>query len=51
MTDDEQQAATRAIWREAMVELGEEPDKLISDRATAQDECPAARHEPGRSVW
>ena len=33
MTEDEQQAATRATWREAMVQMGEDPDKLVNENA------------------
>jgi hypothetical protein len=38
MTEDEQQAATRAMWACAMTQLGEDPDRFISGRA-AQGEC------------
>ena len=37
MSEDEQQAATRAMWADAMRQLGEDPEGLISAR-TAQDE-------------
>jgi hypothetical protein len=40
MTVDEQGAAAMAIWCESMVQLGEDPDRLIGDRA-AQDRNPA----------
>ena len=33
MTEGEQQVATRAMWREVMTQIGEDPDRLISDRA------------------
>jgi hypothetical protein len=39
MTEDEQKAAAVVMWREVMTQLGENPDKLIGDRAT-QDENP-----------
>ncbi len=38
MTEDEQKAAAVAMWREVMTQLGENPDKLVSE--SAQDECP-----------
>ena len=38
MTEGEQQVATRAMWREVMTQIGEDPDRLISER-TAKDEC------------
>ena len=38
MTEQEQQAATRAMWADTMVQVGEDPDKLVSENATAQDE-------------
>jgi hypothetical protein len=39
MTVDEQGAAAMAIWCEAMVQLGEDLDRLIGDRV-AQDGGP-----------
>ena len=39
MTEDEQQAAARAMWRDAMIQVGENPDRLMSERL-AQDENP-----------
>jgi hypothetical protein len=38
MTEEEQQAATRTMWTDAMAQLGEDPDRRIGERATAQDE-------------
>jgi hypothetical protein len=38
MTEDEQKAAAVAMWRAAMTQLGEDADRLVSER-TAQDEC------------
>jgi hypothetical protein len=42
MSEDAQKAAAMAIWREAMAQMGEDPNKLISENA--KDECP---DEPG----
>ncbi|MGO9963004.1 MAG: hypothetical protein ACLPUG_06190 [Acidimicrobiales bacterium] len=44
MTEDEQQAAVMAMWCDAMVQIGEDPDKLMSARM-AQDENPDDDHE------
>ena len=33
MTEEEQQAATRAMWREAMVQMGEDTDRPVSENA------------------
>ena len=33
MTEDEQQAATRAMWREVMTQIGANPDRLVSENA------------------
>jgi len=38
MTEADQKAAALAMWRAAMTQLGEDPDRLISDRDTAQNE-------------
>jgi hypothetical protein len=37
MSEAEQKAAAVAMWRVAMAQIGEDPDKLIHNR-TAQDE-------------
>ena len=44
MTEDERQAATRAMWADAMVQIGEDADRLISER-TAQGENSDDGHE------
>jgi hypothetical protein len=36
VSEAEQKAAAVALWREAMVQLGEDPDKLVNE--SAQDE-------------
>ncbi len=37
MTEDQRQAATRAMWADATVQIGENPGDLVSENA--QDEC------------
>jgi hypothetical protein len=48
MTEDEQQAATRAMWRETMVQMGEDPYRLVSENA--KHECPDNQVQV-RSTW
>ena len=38
MTEADQKAAVMEMWQPAMIQMGEDPDKLTSDRATAQNE-------------
>ncbi len=40
MTGDERAAAAVEMWSETMVQMGKDPDRLISERATALDENP-----------
>ena len=49
MTEDEQEAAAIAMWREAMVQIGNGPDGIVTDRATSQDGDPATGHESGHA--
>jgi hypothetical protein len=37
MTQGEQEVAAMAMWRDTMTQLGEDPDRLVSENA--QDEC------------
>jgi hypothetical protein len=38
MSQDQQKVAAVAMWRGVMVQMGEDPDKLMTERV-AQDEC------------
>ena len=38
MSEAEQKAAAVAMWADAMVQMGEDPDRLISENP--KDECP-----------
>ena len=40
MTGDERAAAAVEMWSETMVQMGKDPDRLISERATALDDNP-----------
>ena len=40
MTEDERKAAAVEMWSETMVQMGKDPDRLISERATALDDNP-----------
>jgi hypothetical protein len=44
LSQDQQESAARELWAEVMRQLGEDPDTLVSERATAHDENP---DEPG----
>jgi hypothetical protein len=45
MTEADQKAAVLEMWRAAMIQMGEDPDKLTGDRATAQNEHTDDGHE------
>jgi hypothetical protein len=40
MTEDERKAAAVEMWSETMVQMGKDPDRPISERATALDDNP-----------
>ena len=40
VTEDERKAAAVEMWSETMVQMGKDPDRLISERATALDDNP-----------
>ena len=51
MAEDEQHAAVMAMWQTAMIQIGEDPDKLTGDRATAQNEHTDDGHGALTGPW